>query len=263
MDDEFATALRDGEPVAGSWVSIGHPQVAELTAMLGFDFVVIDTEHAPIGIETVEDLIRAVECGGSTPIVRVPWNDPVRIKRALDVGPAGLLVPMIETEAEARRAVEAMSYPPAGVRGIAGARASAYGLQFEEYVESADERLLTILQIESERGVANAPDIAAVEGVDALLVGPADLSASLDSRGDWETPVVTDAIDTVLDASEIPVGTLAVTNDGIERWVSRGFEFVITGVDTGYLTRSASEAKSTFEAAIERRNRDHPRDIRD
>ncbi len=256
MDHEFTTALRAGDPVAGSWISIGHPQVAEITSLLGFDFAVIDTEHAPNGLETVENLVRAVECGGSTAIVRVPWNDPVRIKRTLDVGAAGLLIPMVETEDEAQAAVEAMRYPPDGIRGMASSRASAYGLRFEEYVETANEELLTILQIETERGVTNAADIAAVEGVDALLIGPADLSASLGSLGNWEDATVTGAIDTVLDDSDVPVGTLAVTNDDIERWVGQGFDFLIVGVDTNYFARSAREAKETYEDAIDRRNRE-------
>jgi 2-keto-3-deoxy-L-rhamnonate aldolase RhmA len=256
MDREFTAALRTGEPVAGSWISIGHPQVAEITSLLGFDFAVIDTEHTPNGLETVESLVRAVECGESTAIVRVPWNDPVRIKRALDVGATGLLIPMVETEDEARAAVEAMRYPPDGIRGMASSRASEYGLRFEEYVETANEALLTILQIETERGVTNAADIAAVEGVDALLIGPADLSASLGSLADRDDTTVTDAIDTVLDDSDVPVGTLAVTNDDIGRWVEQGFDFVIVGIDTKYLVRSAQDAKEAFEDAINRRNRE-------
>lgn len=254
MDREFTAALRAGESVAGSWISIGHPQVAEITSLLGFDFAVVDTEHAPNGLETVENMVRAVECGESAAIVRVPWNDPVRIKRTLEVGPTGLLIPMVETEDEAQAAVEAMRYPPDGIRGMASSRASEYGLRFEEYVETANESLLTILQIETERGVTNAADIAAVEGVDALLIGPADLSASLGSLGDWEDATVTDAIDTVLDESDVPVGTLAVTNDDIERWVGQGFDFVIVGVDTNYLARSARDAKEIYENAIDRRD---------
>ena len=255
MDREFATALRSGEPVAGSWISIGHPQVAEITALLGFDFVVIDTEHTPTGLETVENMVRAVEYHESNAIVRVPWNDPIRIKRTLDVGPTGLLIPMIETEDEARAAVESMQYPPDGIRGMASSRASEYGLRFEDYVETANETLLAILQIETKRGVTNAADIAAVEGVDALLIGPADLSASLGSVGDWDSTVVTDAIETVLDTSSVPVGTLAVADGEIDRWITRGFDFVIVGIDANYLVRGAREAKETFETAIEHRDR--------
>lgn len=253
MNREFAVSLRAGKPQVGSWVSIGHPRVAEIAALLGFDFVVVDTEHTPQGLETVENLVRAVEHGGAVPIVRVPWNDPVRIKRVLDLGVAGVMVPMVETAEEARTAVEAMRYPPDGIRGVAGSRASDYGLDFESYAATADEALVTIVQIETERGSEHAAEIAAVDGVDALFVGPTDLSASLGVLGEWQADTVLETIDRVLEASTVPVGTLAITTEDTERWVARGFDFVISGVDARYLIDGGQAAKSAFEAAVERR----------
>ena len=254
MDGTLREAIRSGDPVAGTWLSIGHPAVAEISAGLGFDFVVVDTEHAPITVETAENLLRAVDAadGETEAVVRVAWNDPVRIKRALDIGPAGIMVPMVETRADAEAAVDAVRYPPGGSRGLAGARASNYGRDFGDYVSRANDRILTIAQVESERAVENVADIAAVDGIDALLVGPADLSASLGAFGDDRGEVVTNAIERVLDAARaegVPVGTLATATDQIAWRVEQGFDFLITGVDASHLAEGSLRAKEAYEGA--------------
>lgn len=253
---DFASALRDGDPVAGTWLTIGHPAVAEIAAGLEFDFVVVDTEHAPTSLETVENQLRAVEAaeGDTAALARVPWNDPVRIKRLLDTGPAGLVVPMVETAQEAREAVAAMRYPPEGIRGIAAARASNYTHDFVEYVETANEDLVTIVQIESERGLANAEDIAAVEGVDALFVGPSDLAAAVGAFPDQDDPAVVEAVEQVAAAGEAagtPVGTLAVDPDRIETWLDRGMDFLVVGFDVAFVAEGASEALAAYRDALE------------
>ena len=256
MDTEFATALRSGESVVGNWISIGHPKVAEVNGVVGFDFALIDTEHSTTSLETVEDLVRALQYGSSpAPIVRVGWNDPVEIKRVLDIGVAGIMVPMVDTVAEAEAAVRAMRYPPEGIRGVAGGRAAGYGSDIEEYLTAANDELLTIVQIESEEAVENAAGIAEVEGIDALFVGPSDLSTSLGDRGDWESEALREAIERVIDAAgaaNTPVGSLAFSAADVERWIDLGFDYLIVGTDTRYLIRCATELKDAFENVADR-----------
>ena len=255
MDLKRALAERDA--VEATWVSVPHPSVAELAAEQGFDCVFLDSEHTPAGVESVESLVRAVDAGSegdSASVVRVPWNDPVRIKRVLDTGPTGVMVPMVETRAEAEAFVEATRYPPDGVRGMAAARASGYGTRFTEYVGSANDEMVAIAQIETERGVENAGDVAAVEGVDALFVGPADLGASLGSEpGEARFE---DAIAAVVDAAHdagVPVGTLATSTDAIDGWVERGVDFLAVGYDLAYLAAGAAEARTAYRDAVDGR----------
>ncbi len=252
---DFPSELRDGDPVVGTWLSIGDPAVAEILAGADFDFVVVDTEHAATGLETVENVLRAVGAadGDAAALARVPWNDPVRIKRLLDTGPAGLVVPMVETAEEAREAVRAMRYPPEGDRGIAATRASNYTHDFLEYVETANDRLLTVVQVETERGLSNAADIAAVEGVDALFVGPSDLSAALGAFPDTGAPEVVDAVERIAAAGEdvgVPVGTLAVDPDAVEDWLDRGMDFLVVGLDAAFLAEGAEAALAAYEDAL-------------
>lgn len=253
METPLRESLRAGESIAGTWVSIGHPTVAELLAGVGFDFLVVDTEHAATSLETIENAVRAVEAasGTTTPIVRVPWNDPVRIKRVLDTGPGGLLVPMVESADEARAAVEAARYPPEGIRGIAASRANDYGRELAGAVEEGASDPVTIVQVETKKAVENAGEIGAVDGIDALLVGPADLSASLGVFGDWDDDAFEDAIETVLRAADdagTPVGTLATSDAEIDRIHSLGFDYLVTGVDAIHLREGARRARERYES---------------
>jgi 2-keto-3-deoxy-L-rhamnonate aldolase RhmA len=237
----------------GTWTSLSDPASAETAASAGFDFVVIDTEHSPLGLETVTDCVRAAENGGAETVVRTPWNDPVRIKRLLDIGPSGLLVPMVDTAEEAETAVEAMRYPPEGIRGVAGARATGYGRNFEEYVTEGHRDVTLIPQLETETAVENADAIAAVEGVDALFVGPADLSASLGIVGQFDHPDLHDAIGTVLSAGEsadVPVGTLGVDRDAIDALGTLDFDYLIAGTDASHLRAGQTRSLSAAEDAL-------------
>jgi 2-keto-3-deoxy-L-rhamnonate aldolase RhmA len=251
---EFKRRLRRGDAVTGQWLSIAHPTVAEICGR-DADFVVVDTEHAPTDLESLADAVRAVEAvGDAAALARVAWNDPVRIKRVLDTGVAGVLVPMVETADEARDAVEAVRYPPDGVRGIAGSRANDYGRDLDAAVESAGNDLVTIPQVETERAVDNAADIAAVDGIDALLVGPADLTASLGIFGEYDSERFESVVADVLDAAhehDTPVGTLATTPDEIRLWADYGYDYQIVGVDAGYLASGVAEARRTYEDEME------------
>jgi 2-keto-3-deoxy-L-rhamnonate aldolase RhmA len=243
----------DVEDPVGNWISIGHPAVAEVCAH-GFDFVVVDTEHTDIGLETLANVLRAVETveGDVSTFVRVPWNDPVEIKQVLDLGPDGVIVPMIEDADQARQAVRAMRYPPAGIRGVGPGRAAAYGRSFDEYVERADEELTTIVQIETAAGVEHADEIAGVDGVDAVLVGQGDLSGSLGVLGEWNADEFRTALGTIVDAVHAagkPLCMLAMDDEGIPRWVAAGADILIAGVDVAYLAKGSDAARDAFESA--------------
>lgn len=251
---DFVTDLRNGKPVSGTWLSMGDPTVAEIVAGLDFDFVVIDTEHAATTLESVEHVLRAVDAarGNTAALARVPWNDPVRIKRLLETGPSGLLIPMVESAAEARTAVRAMRYPPDGDRGIAAGRASNYTHDFVESVETANERLVTIVQVETRRGLENAAEIASVDGVDALFIGPADLSAALGAFPGTDDPVVVGAVEQIVEAAGaagVPVGTLAVDSGEIDTWFDRGMDFLVVGFDAAFVAEGAAAALRAYQDA--------------
>lgn len=238
--------FENGTNIVSTWLSVGHPVVAEVMAAQGFDFVLIDTEHTAITLETLENMSRGVDAtaGETETIVRVPSDDPVRIKRVLDIGVAGVMVPMIETASEAREVVKAAQYPPEGIRGVASGRATEYGDEFKEYVKTANETIVTIIQIESKRGIENAEEIANVDGIDAVFIGPADLSANLSVFAEWESDQLNEAIQWVInvsDSANTPVGTLVVDPADIEMRVQQGFDYLIIGKDTSQLA-SAGEA---------------------
>ncbi|NHN47861.1 aldolase [Halostella sp. JP-L12] len=255
MSGYLKRALADGDSPAGNWISIGHPSLSEVSTELGFDFVLVDTEHTTMSLETVENHVRAVDAadGPADAVIRVPSNDPIRIKRVLDTGAAGVMVPMVESADEAERIAEAVRYPPDGNRGIAGGRASRYGLEFQEYVENANDSVVTIAQIETRAGIQNAGEIARVDGVDALFVGPADMSAALDVFAEWEADELTDAIERVVAVAEetdTPVGTLTVDQSDISERVDQGFDFLIVGKDMSLFAAAATDAKETYESAL-------------
>ncbi len=244
--------LAAGASPVGSWVSLGAPAAAEIVGDLGFDFVVVDTEHTPLSIESAEELIRAVDTVGQTDtVVRVPENDETEIKRALDLGAAGVMAPQVETATEAEALVAATRYPPDGVRGIAGSRANGYGKNIGPYFEAANDEVAVLPQVETATGLTNVAEVAAVDGVDALFVGPADLSADLGCFGEYDAPEFVDAVDRVLAAGEhagIPVGTLATENAQISMWDEWGMDFLIVGTDVGYLRQGAATAKECYDS---------------
>ena len=240
----------------GTWISIGHPTVAEAASHLDLDFVLVDMEHTTMDLETVESMTRGVDAapGTTETIVRVPWNDPVRLKRVIDIGVSGVMVPMIGTPGEARQLVRSLRYPPEGIRGIAGSRATGYGQNFEEYVTTANGSIVTIAQIETENGLTNAEEIAAVDGIDALFVGPADLSGALGMFAEWDAPEFADAVQSVIDAghaADVPVGTLTVDPADIDDRVEQGFDFLIAGKDVSLLMDSIDGAIDRYDDAIQ------------
>lgn len=257
MSDKNKPANKLSAQPIGTWITIGDPIVAEAIAILEPDFVLIDMEHTALALKTVENMARAVEsaAGDTSVFVRSPWNDPVRLKQIADIGVDGIMVPMVGSAQEVETFVEALQYPPDGIRGIAGGRAASYGRTLRDYVSSANGSITTIAQIETEEGVENADAIAAVEGLDALFVGPADLSGALGCFGEWESETFHQAIDQVLaagDAAGIPVGTFTGDDSRVAASVESGFDFVIAGKDVVLLMNGVEAVMQTYDEAITR-----------
>src|SRR3954471_1282069 len=186
----FKRALQNSQRLVGLWHSIGHSTVTEILADSAFDWVLIDTEHAPNEVTHVADTLRALAGSRVSPVVRPAWNDPVLFKRLLDVGAQTLLVPYVQSADEAARAVAAVRYPPRGVRGVASThRANRYG-RVQDYFRRADDEMCVLVQLETSASVDALEEIAAVDGVDGVFIGPSDLSASLGFLGEPRHPDV-------------------------------------------------------------------------
>lgn len=246
--------LRALEPVSGAWVTVGHPVVAELLAQQDFDFLVLDGEHTENGIESIAAMVRAVDAadGDTEALVRVSAPDPIEIKRVLDLGPSGVIVPQVETAEEAADMVAAASYPPDGYRGVAGTRPSGYGASLDEYYSRANTDTLVLAQIETEDAVEHVGDIAAVDGLDGLFIGPADLSARLGVFGEFDSDTFRDAVAEVAAAAndaDKPLGTLATSQASVESRWEWGVDFLVTGTDTNYLVDGAADYLERYEEA--------------
>lgn len=248
--NRFKAALAEGRHQLGIWNSIGGPVVPELLAACGFDWILIDTEHSPLEVAEVLPALQAIAgYPRAAAVVRPAWNDPVLIKRHLDLGAQTLLIPFVQTAAEAEAAVRAMRYPPGGIRGVAGAtRASRYG-KVRDYVRRAAEELCLIVQVETAEALARLEEIAAVPGVDAVFIGPADLAASMGHAGNPGHPAVQAAVEQAIDrlrAMARPAGLLTTDPAFAARCIERGTGFTAVGVDLGLLAASATALADRF-----------------
>ena len=229
----------------GTWVMSASPIVAEAVGTAGFDWGVLDMEHAPVDLMDLVHLLQAVGNTKMVPVVRVPWNDAVTVKRVLDAGAQTLLFPLVQDADDARRAVAATRYPPEGVRGMAGmGRASRFGTT-RDYLSIANQTIGVVVQLESPAALARLEEIAAVPGVDALFVGPADLSGAMGHPGELMHPEVMTAM---ADAAErakavgVPIGTVGGTPEEVTRYRAAGYDFVAVSSDLGLLMRGAQAA---------------------
>jgi 4-hydroxy-2-oxoheptanedioate aldolase len=251
----FKRALREGRTQIGLWCALGSPTGAEILAHAGFDWVLVDTEHAPNEAPNVLELLRALHGGTASPVVRPAWNDPVILKRLLDLGAQSLLVPYVQNAAEAERAVAASRYPPRGIRGVASLhRANAYGAR-KEYLQRAHEETCVVVQIETGAAAAEVEAIAAVEGVDGVFVGPSDLSASLGHLGNSAHPQVQSLIADICARARRagkPVGILAPVEEDARRFLAMGFSFVAVGSDLSVLRLGAERLRGAFAAEAPR-----------
>jgi len=236
--------LRKGETTVGTWITTGSPDIAELIAHTGVDWLVFDMEHAPIDIEKVQVLMQATSGTDITPFVRVAWNDLVLIKRALDIGAQGLVIPWVNSEADAIKAVQAARYPPRGLRGAGPRRAAMYGLD-RNYMADAESKIMIIVQIETSQAVENVEKILHVDGVDAFFIGPRDLSTSMgiqDRRNDQTFDLT---LKKLLEAGEklgVPAGIMCHSTDEIKSATQKGFKFIAIGSDCDYLIWGADVA---------------------
>ncbi len=244
VQNRLRKRLAAGETSVGCWIHMCSPIGAEVVALAGFDVVIIDHEHGPSDFLNTISLMQAVSATQATPIMRVPWNDPVYIKRALDIGAQGIVIPAVESAEEARAAVAACRYPPDGIRGSAYGlvRASDYGLKAEQFLEDLPENVLVMCQIESATAVERAEEIVAVDGVDVIFMGPVDLSASMGIMGQTEDPRLIEmrarAEKIVKDAGKW-MGGLAVAGDSVQAMAERGYD-IVTGVSDISLLRDAA-----------------------
>lgn len=249
----FTRALRDKQKQIGLWVSLSDNYVAEAVATAGFDWVVCDMEHSPNTLDRVLGQLQAFAAGPSTAIVRVPWNDPVMVKRLLDIGPPGLLFPMIQSADEAERAVAATRYPPRGVRGVAGTtRANAFG-RITDYYQRVEDELAVLVQIETRQALENAAEIAAVDGVTGVFFGPADIGADIGHLG---TPLADEIwalirpVAAKLIERGVAVGTLAADAGFAAGLLNEGFTFVACGSDAGLLARGADNLLASVKREL-------------
>ena len=257
LTSTFRTALAEASrPLAGIWVCSGSPLVAEICAGSGLDWVLIDMEHSPNGLESVLTQLQAVAGYPVTPVVRVPIGDVVTIKQVLDLGAQNLLVPMVSSRTGAEAAVAAVRYPPRDNRGMGSALArSARWNRVDDYLPDADDHVSLFVQIETAAGVAAAAEIADVDGVDGVFVGPADLAASMGVLGQQTHPDVIAAVHRTFDAVRAagkPVGVNAFDPATADAYLEAGASFVLVGADVALLARG-SEALAAHFTSIHRR----------
>jgi 2-keto-3-deoxy-L-rhamnonate aldolase RhmA len=234
-----------GTPPAGTWIMSASPLIAEAIGHAGYDWGVLDMEHTPIDLMTLVHLLQAVAGTPMRPIVRVPWNDAVMFKRVLDAGAQTLLVPFVQDAEQARAAVAATRYPPQGIRGMAGmSRASRFGTT-PQFLNTANDAISVIVQLETTHAIDNIDEIAAVEGVAALFIGPGDLSGTMGHVGQLTHPAVLErtrhAVARAAAAGK-PIGTVGGTPEICALYRDMGFDFIAIASDLGLLMRSAQSA---------------------
>ena len=238
----FKAALKEGRRQIGLWVSIPDPGVVEMLAGCGYDWLLLDTEHSPMDAVATLPLMQAAAPYPVSTIVRPGWNNPVEIKKLLDCGAQTLLIPYVQSAEEARAAVAAVRYPPRGIRGVAGAtRASRYGA-ITDYGKRADEEICLLLQIETAEALKHIEEIAAVDGVDGIFIGPADLAASMGHPGEPSHPevraAVVDAVRRIV-AAGLPPGFLSLDESFLAEVAEAGGKFIAIGVDAVLLRQMA------------------------
>ena len=247
--NSFKRAIKSGRRQIGLWCSLSNHYAVEVVAGSGFDWLLLDTEHSANELPMVLTQLQAAAPYPTHPIVRVPWNDMVTIKRFLDIGAQTLLIPYVQNEQEARDAVAYTRYPPAGVRGVAGStRAARFG-RVKEYARRAHEELCVLVQVENKAGLDNLEKIAAVDGIDGVFIGPADLHASLGYPGETNNPkvmpIIDDALRRILAAGKAP-GILTSVEADARRWIDCGALFVAVGADLGLLARESEKLAAKF-----------------
>ncbi len=240
--------LDEGKKTTGAWLQLASPLSAEILARAGFDWLMVDMEHAPGDITTLLSQVQAISTTKAIPFVRAPWNDAVIIKRILDTGVMGVLIPYVNTKAEAEHAVKACKYPPAGIRGVAGStRAAGFGQNSMEYISSANEDILVLTAIETPEAVGNLDAILSVPGLDGLFIGPMDLSASMGYLGNIQHTEVQKLIGEIeektLSAGKF-LGTVAGSWNDAQLKYEKGYQLLTLMSDSVCLADQAQKIVS-------------------
>lgn len=248
--------LKRGEVSLGSWIQLGSdPGVAEILSYVGFDWIALDWEHSAAEPKEIASLVRCLSNKNCVPMVRVKNNETLTIRRALDMGAKGIIVPLVNSAEDARKAVAAAKYPPIGIRGFAFCKANEYGEEFDDYAKRANDEILVVAMIETKEGVENIDDILAIDGIDGVFIGPYDLSGSFGIPGQLDSGCVKEACKKVV-ASCLKKGKFAgehivtPTKGNVGVGIKEGFTFIALGMDTVFLQQSAKNAIKYAKEAL-------------
>jgi 4-hydroxy-2-oxoheptanedioate aldolase len=244
---DLKAKLAAGRVCPGVWLRLPSPEVAEIIGGAAPDWVLFDDEHSAGNPEALQHILMALGSSPAVRLVRVPWNDHVMIKKALDMGWDGVVVPQVNTAEEARRAVAACRYPPEGVRGFGPMRASGYYRDQARYLETANRSVFCIIQVEDVRAAGRAKELVSVPGIDGVFVGRFDMSGTTDTFGDPESPAVWSAVDAIFRAARaagVPYGN---ATDDLQKNQQMGCQFVVVGEDLTYLRDGVDRALADFK----------------
>lgn len=235
----------------GSWITLAHPAIAEIMANAGFDWLAVDLEHSVINIREAEELIRIIELSGVTPLVRLTSNNPSLIKRVMDAGAHGIIVPMVNSAEDAKQAVHSAKYPPSGKRGVGLARAQKYGADFKAYKEWQEDGSIIIVQIEHINAVNNFKDILSVPGIDGFIVGPYDLSGSIGIPGEFSHPKFLEAMKNIGEISKEmdAIGGVHIVEPDLQQLskiIKEGYRFIAYSVDIRMLDEACRVALNSI-----------------
>jgi len=242
-ENALLAAWREGKQTIGCWLSLANAHSAEALAQLGFDYLCVDLQHGLLDYKDLTYMLPAISTGNSTPLVRVPWNEPYEIMKALDAGAYGVIVPLVNSRSDAESAVAACRYPPAGNRSFGPIRGALYGGR--GYAAQANEHMACIAMIETQEGLRNLDEILATPGLDGIYIGPADLALALGmpALGDTDDPGHLETVLRILEAChnhDVPVGIHTSSLEYCQRRLEAGFDFVTLGSDAGFMTRTAA-----------------------
>jgi 2-keto-3-deoxy-L-rhamnonate aldolase RhmA len=249
LNSNFRKRLLNGDVLVGTLITIPSAEVAEIMAGVGFDWLFIDTEHSAFNARGAQTILQAVgqRCPG---VVRVPANDEVWIKKALDIGATGIIAPQVNSAADAEAIVRMCKYPPDGTRGVGIGRAHQYGLGFNQYMERANNEIAVILQAETAQALENINEIVKVTGIDAIFIGPYDLSASLGKMGQLTDPEVKQAVETIADACNkagVRLGIFGAVAEVVAPYIQQGFTLLAIGTDGLLMAQNARETLETLK----------------
>jgi len=254
LTNPFKKALQEGRSLIGCWLGLADRYAAQIMGYAGFDWLVIDGEHSPNDLRTIRDQLATLQASPAHGVVRVPVGETWMIKQVLDAGAQTVLVPMVESAAQARQLVRACRFPPAGDRGVGYqlAPASQFGA-VQDYGRTADDQICLLVQVESRTGLAALDEILATEGVDGVFIGPADLAADMGHIDDIMHDAVQEAVMSALsriDAAGVPAGVLSLNDAMVEASIAAGARFVAVGVDIDFMLSAAKASASRWKARV-------------